>query len=110
MTAAESCTQQLSAEDTTSDEQHQQESSSSTVDDCSSLSFETSKHAVPDPLPVPQAIALLQEYFSNAVEQKQLHSFYTCSGKCSDLPESEKTRIQCQKKANDGKKKGVRYV
>ena len=62
---------------------------------------------MPDPLPVPQAIALLQEYFSNAMEQKQLHSFYTCSGKCSDLPESEKTRIQCQKKANEGKKKGV---
>ena len=62
---------------------------------------------MPDPLPAPQAIALLQEYFPSAVEQKQLHSFYTCSGKCSDLPESEKTRIQSQKKANEGKKKGV---
>lgn len=60
-----------------------------------------------DPLPVPQAIALLQEYFLNAMEQKKLHSFYTCSGKCSDLPESEKVRIHSQKKANEGKKKGV---
>lgn len=58
-------------------------------------------------LPVPQAIALLQEYFLNTMEQKKLHSFYTCSGKCSDLPESEKVRIHSQKKANEGKKKGV---
>ena len=46
-----------------------------------------------DPLPVPQAIALLQEYFLNAMEQKKLHSFYTCSGKCSDLPECERSEF-----------------
>ena len=62
---------------------------------------------MPDPLPTPQAIALLQEYFSSAMEQKQLHCFYTCSGKCSDLSESEKAKIQSQKRTSEGKKKGV---
>ena len=60
-----------------------------------------------DMLPTPEAIALLEEYFSDAMEKKQLHSFYTCCGKCSDVSEAERARIQSQKKTTEGKKKGV---
>ena len=41
------------------------------------------------------------------MEKKQLHSFYTCSGKCSDIPEAERARIQAQKQKTEGKRKGV---
>lgn len=43
--------------------------------------------------------------FSGAMEKKQLHSFYTCSGKCSDIPEAERARIQAQKKQQNGKER-----
>ena len=62
---------------------------------------------MPDMLPTPEAIALLEEYFSVAMERKQLHSFYTCSGICSDISEAERARIQSQKKTTEGKRKGV---
>ena len=58
---------------------------------------------MPDMLPTPEAIALLEEYFSVAMERKQLHSFYTCSGICSDISEAERARIQSQKKQQRGK-------
>jgi len=57
-------------------------------------------------LPTPEASALLEEYFSDAMEKKQLHSFYTCSGKCSDVSEAERARIQRQKRNNRREKKG----
>lgn len=62
---------------------------------------------MPDQLPVAEAISLLEEYFPDAMEKKQLHSFYTCCGKCSDLSESERARIQSQKKPSEGKRKGL---
>lgn len=62
---------------------------------------------MPDMLPTPEAISLLEEYFSDAMEKQQLHSFYTCCGKCSDVSEVERARIQSQKKTTEGKKKGV---
>jgi len=62
---------------------------------------------MPDQLPVSEAISVLEEYFPDAMEKKQLHSFYTCSGKCSDLSESERSRIQSHKKPSEGKRKGV---
>ena len=62
---------------------------------------------MPDQLPVPEAISLLEEYFPDAMEKKQLHSFDTCCGKCSDLSESERARIQSQKKPSEGKRKGM---
>ena len=62
---------------------------------------------MPDMLPTPEAISLLEEYFSDAMEKKQHHSFYTCCGKCSDVSEVERARIQSQKKTTEGKKKGV---
>ena len=60
---------------------------------------------MPDMLPTPEAISLLEEYFSDAMEKKQLHSFYTCCGKCSDVSEVERARIQSQKKQQKGKRK-----
>ena len=39
---------------------------------------------MPNMLPTPEAIALLERYFSDAMEKKHLHSFYNCCGKCSD--------------------------
>ena len=53
---------------------------------------------VPDMLPTPEAVALLEWYFSDAMERKHLHSFYTCCGKCSDVSEAERARIKSQKK------------
>ncbi|CAH3185549.1 unnamed protein product, partial [Porites evermanni] len=44
-------------------------------------------------LPTPEAIALLERYFSDAMEKKHLHSFYTCCGKCSDTSEPEASQI-----------------
>ena len=58
---------------------------------------------MPDMLPTPEATALLEEYFSDAMEKKQLHSFYTCCGKCSDVSEAERAQIQSQKKQQKGR-------
>ena len=63
---------------------------------------------VPDMLPTPEAVALLEWYFSDAMGRKHLHSFYTCCGKCSDVSEAERARIKSQKKkTTEGKRKGV---
>ena len=64
------------------------------------------KQAAPpmlDMLPTPEAIALLEGYFSDAMEKKHLHSVYTCCGKCSDISEVERARIKSQK--NDRREK-----
>ena len=61
---------------------------------------------MPNMLPTPEAIALLKRYFSDAMEKKHLHSFYTCCGKCSDTSEAERARIKSQKKTK-GKRKEV---
>ena len=61
-------------------------------------------------LPTPEAIALLKRYFSDAMEKKHLHSFYTCCGKCSDTSEAERARIKSQKKNKRREKEGSWYV
>ena len=60
---------------------------------------------MPNMLPTPEAIALLERYFSDAMEKKHLHSFYTCCGKCSHTSEAERARIKSQKKTKEGKRK-----
>ena len=97
----------LPLENATTCEQQCIQSSCSAGGKQSPISAETSTHPVPDMLPTPEAIALLEEYFCDAIEKKKLHSFYTCCGKCADVSEAEKARIQSQKKTTDGKKKGV---
>jgi len=62
---------------------------------------------MPDMLPTPEAIALLEGYFSDAVEKKHLHSFSTCCGKCSDVSESERARIKSQKKKKRREREGT---
>lgn len=57
-----------------------------------------------------QGIELLNEYFGESIEQCKLHSFYTCSVNCSQLPESEINRIKECKAPKLGlqkKKKGM---
>ena len=54
-----------------------------------------------DMLPTPVAIALLEGYFSDPMEKKHLHSFFTCCGKCSDVSDAERARIKSQKKKQE---------
>ena len=63
---------------------------------------------MPDMLPTPEAISLLEECFSDAMEKKQLHSVYTFSGKSSDIFEAKRARIQSQKKTTEGKRKELK--
>ncbi|XP_072028202.1 uncharacterized protein [Amphiura filiformis] len=53
-----------------------------------------STHPLPKPLSTEEAIKLLEEYFSTAFKDNRLHSFYTCSTTCSDIPDTEKERIR----------------
>ena len=64
---------------------------------------------MPDMVPTPEAIALLKGYFSDPMEKKHLHSFYTCCGKCSDVSEAERAKIKSQKK-KQGKGKGRELI
>ena len=104
---ASASTQQPSLENATTSEQQYTQSSCSAGVDQRPVSLEENINPMPDILPTPEAIALLEEYFSDAMEKKQLHSFYTCCGKCSDVSEAERARIQSQKKTTEGKRKGV---
>ena len=105
--SASSSSQHLSLENATTSEQQCIQSSCSAGGEQRPISLEESTNPMLDMLPTPEAIALLEEYFSDAMEKKQLHSFYTCCGKCSDVSEAERARIQSQKKTTEGKKKGV---
>ena len=53
-----------------------------------------------------EASSLIQQYFVNDVKNikpKTLHSYYTCSGTCSHISESETNKM----KANSKSKKGI---
>ena len=100
---ASSSTQQLSLENATTFEQQCIQSSYSAGGDQRPISLGESTNPMPDMLPTPEAIALLEEHFSEAMENKQLHSFYTCCGKCSDVSGAERVRIQARKKQQKGK-------
>ena len=105
---ASSSTQQFSLENATNSEQQCIQSSCSTGGVQSSISLEESTPPMPDMVPTPEAIALLEGYFSDPMEKKHLHSFYTCCGKCSDVSEAERAKIKSQKKkTREGKRKGV---
>ena len=69
------------------------QSSCSASGEQSPISLEASTPPMPNMLPTPEAIALLERYFSDAMEKKHLHSFYTCCGKCSDTSEPEASQI-----------------
>ena len=83
------------------------QSSCSAGGEQSPISLKASTPPMPNMLPTPEAIALLKRYFSDAMEKKHLHSFYTCCGKCSDTSEAERARIKSQKKTKEGKRKEV---
>ena len=104
---ASASTQQPSLENATTSEQQYTQSSCCAGGDQRPISLEENINPMSDILPTPEAIALLEEYFSDAMEKKQLHSFYTCCGKCSDVSKAERARIQSQKKTTEGKRKGV---
>ncbi|XP_072027706.1 uncharacterized protein [Amphiura filiformis] len=62
-----------------------------------------STHPLPNPISTGEASKLLEEYFSTAFEDNRLHSFYTCSTTCSDIPDTEKERIRHLKPGTSGK-------
>ena len=70
---ASSSTQQLSLENATNSEQQCIQSSCSAGGVQSSTSLEASTPPMPDMLPTPEAIALLEGYFSDPMEKKHLH-------------------------------------
>ena len=105
---ASSSTQQLSLENATNSEQQCIQSSCSAGGVQSSTSLEASTPPMLDMLPTPVAIALLEGSFSDPMEKKHLHSFFTCCGKCSDVSDAERAWIKSQKKkTREGKRKGV---
>lgn len=104
---ASSSTQRLSLENETTSEKQSIQSSCSAGGDQRPISLEESTNPMLDMLPTPEAIALLEEYFSDAMEEKQLHSFYTCCGKCSDISGAERARIQSQKRTTEGKREQI---
>lgn len=79
------------------------QSSCSAGGEQSPISLKASTPLMLNMLPTPEAIALLERYFSDAMEKKHLHSFYTCCGKCSDTSEAEGPELKARKKQQKGK-------